>query len=196
MLTTAFALLLAISTHADSGDRVRPAVCTFVAVESASDPTPQLEPRGICGHIEEGQLRLSTAAAAALGRDSSGLGAVFVDDEGWYYVAADGSSARVLTLDNGPDDFSEGLVRTWRDGKVAFLDSSLVLAIPPRYDFAWPFEAGRALVCSGCTIGEPDAAGHSAVRGGLWGYIDKSGKEVVSVTHTRDELYQRHPDRH
>lgn len=188
MFKSILALALIILSQEALTASPRPAYCTFTAVATVCDPTPQFEDRGVCGIIDAEGLRLSSATLAILSRDASGLGTVLVHDAGWYYVTADGDTANVLTFDNGPDSFSDGLVRTWRGGKVVFLDRALTPAIATAYDFAWPFESGRAVVCIGCTIGTPDDDGHSPVRGGLWGRIDTTGKEVVPIRYTRDEL--------
>ena len=111
---------------------------------------------------------------------------VLVGDQ-WYYVAPDGRTAPVIPFDNGADRFREGLARTRASGRIGYIDRSLRAAIPPRYDFAWPFENGRALVCMGCKPGEPDSDGHRAVIGGQWGYIDRDGRTVEPIRLTRDE---------
>jgi len=62
--------------------------------------------------------------------------------------------------------------------------------IPPHhYDWGWPFENGRALVCLGCREGEPEGE-HRPVVGGRWGYVDKSGEEVVPVRLSRSEALE------
>ena len=115
--------------------------------------------------------------------------------EHFYYFRRDGRSARVPTWDNWADDFAEGLVRTVRtvDGveKFGYLDRELAVVIAPRFDWAFPFEGGRARVCIGCRLGPPDGDGHSEVSGGLWGYVDRAGKEVVPVKLSREELLKR-----
>jgi hypothetical protein len=189
MLNTAIALLLAAAATQEAPAPT--ASCVYVALPTADEQTPALEPHPMCGALDaNGVFRFTAATLANLDRDSRGLGAVFVVDDGWYYVTASGSSAKVLSSDNGPDPFSDGLVRASRNGKIAYLSESLEVVIPPIYDFAWPFENGRALVCSGCSTGSPDEDGHTPVVGGLWGYIDRAGREVVPVRHTQDELRQ------
>jgi hypothetical protein len=94
---------------------------------------------------------------------------------------------QVLTFDNGADYFSEGLTRSLVGGKIAYFDRSFHQVISPKYDWGWPFEAGRALVCLGCSPTGFEKDGHSSVDGGKWGFIDKSGKEVVRVKLVRQK---------
>lgn len=94
----------------------------------------------------------------------------------------------MLTFDNGPDDFAEGLARTTRSGKIGFIDRQLSEVIAPSWDFAFPFEDGVAVVCQGCRPHPVGDGEHSEVRGGSWGTIDRSGAIVVPVELERDAL--------
>jgi hypothetical protein len=117
--------------------------------------------------------------------DANGLGSVVIDGK-WYYVNADGRMQAVVTYDNGPDEFRNGLARTLVAGKIAYFDSTFRIVIPPQYDWGLPFENGMALVCLGCRIAGPDSDGHRAVVGGLWGCIDPGGTVLTPVTHSED----------
>ena len=70
---------------------------------------------------------------------------------------------------------------------IAYYDEDFELVIAPGYDWAWPFQDGRALVCKGCAL-TPVEDGHKALEGGKWGYINKEGKEVVPVKYTAAEV--------
>ena len=107
----------------------------------------------------------------------------------WLYVITSGKTAPAFLFDNGADYFVEGLARTPRNGKIGFVDQELAEAIPPQWDFAFPFESGLAVVCNGCTL-EP-VGEHTEVVGGEWGYIDSQGILVAPCTHKRDELPSR-----
>ena len=120
-------------------------------------------------------------------RADNGLAAVFADGA-WRYVKASGENLAVLTYDNGPDYFEEGLTRAMVNDKIAYYDTNLNLVLPATYDWAFPFREGRALVCSGCQRGTPDGQGHASMIGGVWGYIDRHGQEVVPVKYRRDAL--------
>jgi hypothetical protein len=133
-----------------------------------------------------GSLRISGEHLAKMSYTTSGLASVLIDGH-WYYVRRNGELLQVVTFDNGADYFSEGLTRSLVGGKIAYFDSKLHQAIPPKYDWGWPFEAGRALVCIGCKPGESEGDGHVSVDGGKWGFIDKNGREIVRVTLSRAE---------
>jgi len=94
----------------------------------------------------------------------------------WYYVGRDGSSAPVMTFDNGADEFQSGLARSEVDGKIGYIHKGLKLVLPRIYDGAFPFDRGRAIVCFGCTR-ETDGE-HSYYAGGDWTCIDTLGREL------------------
>ena len=130
---------------------------------------------------------MSKVALSKMVFSPDGLAQAFID-RSWYYIKRDGSTLPVITYDNGADYFAEGLVRSRVDGKTAYFDTQFKQTIPPKYDWAWPFEHGKALVCIGCVEAAPDGPEHRMVVGGRWGYIDHQGHEIVSVTHSREEI--------
>jgi hypothetical protein len=118
--------------------------------------------------------------------DRHGLATVFIQGQ-HYYVKSNGSMLPVVPFGNRADDYSEGLVRSVVEGKIAFYDRSFKQIIAPKYDCTAPFKNGRALVCTG----------YPRMRkamfrfiGGAWGYINKKGEETVPVRHTRKEAEQ------
>jgi hypothetical protein len=152
--------------------------------------SPEIAPQGPCAaRAADGAIRIDTTHLRLLDYNSGGLAAVFIDSSGWVYVRRGGATLEVLAFDNGPDDFSEGLVRIRRNGKIGYADRSFRTVIAPRFDFGWPFEKGRALVCLGCAPSEHDTGkeDHSPVSGGKWGYIDPKGREVVPITLSRED---------
>ena len=82
----------------------------------------------------------------------------------------------------GPGRFSEGLMPSCKDGKWGFKDNSDKWIIEPKYTIVGNFENGLARVqltkpnpysdCEWISEEEPN---------GLWGYVDKSGKEVIPL---------------
>ena len=73
-----------------------------------------------------------------------------------------------------------GLARTGVGGKVGFIDRKLRVVIPPRYDFAFPFNGGTAVVCNGCKE-TSDGGEHKSMVGGQWSIIDRHGREIAAV---------------
>ncbi|MDB5673624.1 MAG: hypothetical protein JWM65_606 [Sphingomonas bacterium] len=103
--------------------------------------------------------------------DRHGLAEIFVDR--WYLVRRDGRSAPVMLFDNWAEGFADGRVRSEHGDKIGYIDRRLHLAIPRRYDGAYPFAHGFAAVCTGCRVALTGE--HSSYVGGLWGCIDIHG---------------------
>jgi hypothetical protein len=166
--------------------------CHYSTRPSAKQPAPEIEPHPGCGsRSADGTIKLSSATLSEIDFDAQGLARVAIDAGSWLYVRRTGAVLEVLAVDNGPDDFAEGLVRGLRDGKVVYFDRSFKVVIGPKYDFGWPFEHGRAMVCVDCHLSAPSASQcdeHIPVLGGRWGFIDHRGREVVPVQSTRDQL--------
>jgi hypothetical protein len=143
-----------------------------------------------CTRVDaSGQWRVKAADLRALRFDRHGAAAVWMEGlQAFYYVARDGHMVPVVAYDNGPDAFVEGRARTQVDGKIGYVDRKLKVVIPPRYDWGFPFEHGRAVVCSGCAP-KPDGGEHQLVEGGMWGAVDRNGREIVPLQYgSREEL--------
>lgn len=159
--------------------------CVYIAKPTAESPDPGFELHEDCATFDEnGDPRILPAHLEAISFDDD-LASVLIADR-WYYLRPDGSILSVPTYDNGPDYWRDGLVRTLRDGRIGFAGRDFELVVEPLYDWAWPFEDGLALVCQGCRI-EDGPGEHHAVVGGRWGVIDRSGREVLAVTHSAEE---------
>ncbi len=161
-------------------------ICVYLERATDQNPTPEIQSHGSCAIIQpDGSPTIHPDHLAAIDFGDD-VAPALVGDQ-WYYVTPDGRTAPVIPFDNGADPFHEGLARTSSAGKIGFIDKTLRVVIPPRYDFAWPFENGRSLVCMGCKPGEPDSDGHGPVVGGEWGVIDSAGRAVIPIRFTRDE---------
>ena len=186
--------------------RLFPEVCLFlflapcgVVAQTASPDYPiscfyaangeekEMEEHAGCARIDGGRLIPDPSHLARMDFGMDGLASVRVGRQ-VYYVRPDGASLAVVIYDNWTDNYSEGLVRGRREGKVAYFDRDFRMVIPSRYDWGWPFENGHALVCKGCAPKRSPDNEHVMVDGGLWGYIDKSGSEVVPVRFSRFEV--------
>jgi hypothetical protein len=186
------ALVAAMATCALASE---PVDCFYAERAAKKDSQGGITRHPRCATVQrDGGIRILPGHLRALDFGSDGLATLTIENGRWFYVKRSGRALEVLPFDNGADDFAAGLVRGRRNGKIAFFDHSFRMVLPPKYDFAWPFENGLAAVCSGCT---KEAAGseHRAMTGGLWGYIDRHGKEVIEVQYTRDEAARRKEQR-
>jgi WG containing repeat len=132
-----------------------------------------------------GDAAVSGKVAARASYDENGLGFLY-SPAGVFYFTRSGFARKTLSFDNGPDYFREGLARTEQNGKIGFFDRTLSVVIEPRYDFAFPFHHGLAVVCNGCT--QKKSGEHTVVVGGAWGAINTKGAIVKPVAFSRAEL--------
>ncbi len=132
-----------------------------------------------------GDALVSGKVIASASYDENGL-AFLLSPVGVFYFTRSGLARRTLHFDNGPDYFKEELARTERNGKVGFFDRKLSIVIEPRYDFAFPFHNGLAVVCNGCT--RKKSGEHTALVGGKWGAINTRGEIVRPIIFTKTEL--------
>ena len=100
----------------------------------------------------------------------------------WFYRHRNGRMVEMLTYDNGPDPFAGGLARGRIGGDLVYVDRDLTVKIRAPYTFGFPFENGRADVCTGCVSVPVYNGEHSYMKGGKWGVIDKTGREIVPLT--------------
>jgi len=178
-----FAILLFFllaSIHLDAQD-----TCAYISKDSKEGMIEFYED---CATYKEDTLTIKPEYFKDLKFDAYGIANIYVDGE-QFYIKKDGSYLHVIVYDNWADDFVEGLVRVRIDGKIAYFDRDFKQVIPADYEWGWQFEEGRALVCKGCTFKREGE--HTAVVGGLWGYIDKEGTEVVPIKYTREEIFNR-----
>jgi hypothetical protein len=120
----------------------------------------------------EEDVGLAPLLAVTLDADAGYRGPVARDLAGW--VNRDGLLRVVPSIDNGPDYVVAGLVRyVGPDGKVGFVDQSLAVVVPARFDWAEPLEGDTARVCTGCTVAADGE--HATVTGGTWSTIDRTG---------------------
>ncbi len=118
-----------------------------------------------------------------------GIAAV-VDERGWAYIDPQGRIlVRPVVVDNGPDDFEEGLARFRDGGRVGFFDKNGKIAIPAKFAFALPFSEGLSAVCEGCR--EQPEGEHTVVTGGKWGFIDAHGAVAIPLQFEKAEKFER-----
>jgi hypothetical protein len=115
----------------------------------------------------------------------------------WFYRHRNTRMVEMLTYDNGPDAFAEGLARGRIGDELVYVDKELNVEIRAPYTFGFPFENGRADVCTGCVSVPVNGGEHSIMQGGRWGVIDKRGRETVPLRPREDapEQPNAQPDR-
>lgn len=129
-----------------------------------------------------GRVLLKPAILQDIRFDRQGLASVHA--AGWRYLRRDGRAVAVMTMDNGPDPFVDGRARAPVGSKIGYVDASLRFVIQPRYDGAYPFSRGMAVVCMGC---KPLSEGeYSSFAGGAWSCIDRSGRALRPFRPNRD----------
>jgi len=95
-----------------------------------------------------------------------------------FYIRKDRRYRQTFWYDNGPDYFHDGLTRVVQNGKFGFMDARLRIRIPPRWDFAYPFEHGVADVGNGCEVHRLDPE-HSSMVCDSSATIDRRGVVVA-----------------
>lgn len=176
----ALAVLAAEVPPADADERAQYSLpCSYISKQ-------ELEPAEHCVADETDHA----AVRLAILRDLSytdGL-ATIAFGPGWHYRRRDGRMALMVSFDNGPDPFEQGVARARIDGHLAYVDRRLRVRIRTAFDQGTPFEHGRATVCAGCVEQRIDQGEHSILTGGRWGVIDRRGRIVVPVTLTTEPL--------
>jgi len=150
--------------------------CAYTPKQTPANPYPEMQPFDHCALRVGADIQLEPKHLEALDFGEEGLATIYIGEQ-FYYVKPDGAKAQVLAW----EEFSEGLARTVIDRKIAYIDKRFDIRLAPQYDYAWPFEDGVALVCMGCRAEQTADGEHTARVGGVWGFIDKTGNEVVPV---------------
>jgi len=171
--TTLFALALA------AGVRIAAAPAQPALLDCAYEPNGgEMQTFTGCAWRDgQGRLHLASQHRARLTYDRFGLASVYV--EGWYYLDRTGRAAAVVAFDNRADPFAEGLARATVGDKIGFIDGHLRMVVPARFDGAFPFEHGQAVVCVGCRAASDRE--HITYIGGSWGCIDRRGRFVTDL---------------
>ncbi|TAE62121.1 MAG: WG repeat-containing protein [Bacteroidetes bacterium] len=120
---------------------------------------------------------LLAAACAPLKPGSAETLRMIEKDHRWVVVDAQNQERyEVFFYDNGPDAPSEGLYRIVQNGKIGYADASThAIVIAPQYDYAYPFENGKAKVSTNCqTVKDGE---YSTWTSEAWVMIDREGKQ-------------------
>lgn len=107
---------------------------------------------------------------------NDGLAGV-VENGNWSYINCEGKTFQVISIDNGPDLFSEGLARFREGNRYGYLNRRGEVVIPAQFDSAEAFCKGVASTGSDCSaVRSGDYTALSCVK---WAYIDKAGRTVT-----------------
>ncbi len=177
-------LLVTISV----GNSLYAAECIYVPKQTPGNPYPELSPQGQCGQsIDQDTFQLNKSHLNNIYFSKNGLASVIYEGA-IFYVSKTGKVVRTLFYDNGADYYVEGLARTISNGKYGYIDQQLNIVIIPKYDFAFPFINGIAIICTDCKS-EADGE-HKIMVGGKWGVINKAGKLVMPLKNGKKELME------
>ena len=180
-----FLLFFSVSTFA--GDLIP---CHYYSIDSDDFITDEgcFQSKAINDDTSETDGYINQDVILQARYDADGLGVLW-GNSGIYYFNANGKLRRVVNFDNGADYFREGLARSLWNNKVGYINKQLDIVISPVYDFAYPFNDGLALVCSGCV--DQRIKEYSSRVGGHWGIINQQGEIVVPISYTRDVAIQK-----
>ena len=172
--------VLVLSTAAQASDTLmQPGLtaCWYFTQSSETQPEVEFARHDHCGYKNaRGDWVMARAHLQALDFAPDHLATVQVAGQ-FYYVNRSGRTVPVVMYDNWADAFEAGLVRTQKQGKIGYVNTQLALVIPAIYDWGFPFEQGRAVVCRGCELIRH--GDHQRVSGGQWGEINVQGEVVV-----------------
>lgn len=169
------------------------AALLILAAKIAGAAPPRTGPfRLACAYFSATDLESASQCAAKIGDGFAiapvvlrqlhydhGLATISIARQAWYYRRRDGRMIEMLTYDNGPDTFSQGLARGRIDGRLVYVDRRLRVRIRTRYTLGAPFQHGRADVCTGCVETPIDGGEHTIMTGGHWAVIDRRGHEIA-----------------
>jgi hypothetical protein len=109
------------------------------------------------------------------------------------WIVIDRQGKKILTpfiYDNGPDYVVEGLFRYQENKRIGFANMKGEKITKQPFEFAFPFSSGLAAFCVGGHIERVDEE-HTIWTGGLWGFIDKTGKIVIEPKFTKVRNFQK-----
>ena len=166
--------------------------CIYASKPTEESPYSDMYPQGDCGTLEgDDILHLKKSHFERLRFSEENLAWIIISEPRpikVFYVSRNGKVVRTHFFDNSADYFEEGLARMILNDKFGYINKELETVIPPKYDFAFPFQNEHAIVCNQC---KPEPAGeHKEVTGGNWGVINKDGKVIIPITLKRDELIE------
>lgn len=143
----------------------------------------------------QGNIRIKPQYAAVETDTFKTIAIILNAKEGWVAISKEQEILfKPFIFDNGPDEFSNGLIRIEKDKKVGFADETGKIIIPPIYDLALPFHgnytafySGGKQICAGENIPEADCE-HFEWIGGKWGIINKANDTLIAPSLEHQDL--------
>ena len=153
---------------------------------NASDPDKsEFQERGNCACEVDGKVCVLPSTLAELDFTKE-LPSICTKEYGWLFVKRDGSTIPTMAIDNGPDNFTEGLARYIDDEKTGFIDASGTIVIKAQFRFAAPFEGGFSRVCNDFVKEASDE--YALIKSSHWGCINKKGQLVLPMKYSMEEI--------
>lgn len=141
-----------------------------------------------CGYVAHEKIVFYPSHLKKLKYSAAGLASAWIEHIGWVYVTRGGIVIPTVTYENGPDYFQEGMARYRENNRIGFINEKGEVVIPAQFGWAFPFEDGVAVFCEGATLVKDGE--YTLLEGGRWGAIDRTGKIIIPVTHTPQEIYK------
>ena len=85
-------------------------------------------------------------------------------------------------FDNGFDYFTEDFMRFKSGKKMGLVNQKETIVIPAKYDYISSINFGLAQYCNGCYWDTTKDEEHPPLVGGIWGFVDKNGKEIKTTS--------------
>jgi len=164
--------------------------CSYASTKTDKQNS-EFSPQGECGIlVDEDTLLLYPEHFKNLDFSKSNLSTIYGGGR-VFYVAKSGKVVHSFLFDNGADYFKEGLSRMIVKKKIGFVNEQLETIIEPKFDFAYPFEDGKSMVCQGCKEVKESDGEHTMIVSGKWGVIDKKGETVLPLKYMQKEIYKK-----
>lgn len=95
----------------------------------------------------------------------------------------------------GFSDFQEGYILYDENGKSGLANRKGNKIISAKYDYISSMNFGFAQYCNGCYRDTSEEEEHAPLVGGVWGYVDRNGKEIKTTSkrnHPKDIETKEH----
>ena len=119
----------------------------------------------------------------------------FKDNPYCYYYRNGKFIFKTFMTSEGPDDFREGFIRYSENKKSGLISDKGQKITAAKYDWLSSVNFGFASFCNGCYWDTSKDREHPPLVGGVWGFVDRNGKEIKTTTkrnHPKDIETKEH----